>query len=67
MTKIDIQKMIKELPNNDPEFVIGWLIAQLETTTRDLEIAYAKLEQFFPLEDSRFYKHQEILGEIRGA
>jgi hypothetical protein len=51
MTKIDIQKMIKELPNNDPEFVIGWLIAQLETTTRDLEIAYAKLEQFFPLED----------------
>ena len=51
MTKIDIQKMIKELPNNDPEFIIGWLIAQLETTTRDLEVAYTKLEQFFPLED----------------
>ena len=51
MTRVDIEKMIKELPSNDPEFIIGWLIAQLETTTRDLEIAYAKLEQFFPLED----------------
>ena len=51
MTRVDIEKMIKELPSNDPEFIIGWLIAQLETTTRELEIAYAKLEKFFPLED----------------
>ena len=51
MTKVEIEKMIKDLPSNDPEFVIGWLIAQLETTTRELEIAHTKLEQFFPLED----------------
>ena len=51
MTRVDIEKMIKELPSNDPELIIGWLIAQLETTTRELEIAYAKLEKFFPLED----------------
>ena len=57
MTKTEIEKMIKELPNNDPEFIIGWLIAQLETTTRDLEVAYTKLEQFFPLENASKRRH----------
>ena len=29
MTLEEINKQIEELPSDDPEFIIGWLIAQL--------------------------------------
>lgn len=35
-----INKIVEELPSNDPEFVIGWLIAQLEHVTTELDKAH---------------------------
>jgi|LUME01.1.fsa_nt_gb hypothetical protein len=52
MTKTEIEKKIEELPSNDPDFVIGWLIAQLVKATSeesDLYKAYKRyLEKVIP-------------------
>ena len=37
MTLEEINKQIEELPDDDPEFIIGWLIAQLIYVTTQLE------------------------------
>ena len=37
MTLEEINKQIEELPSDDPEFIIGWLIAQLLYVTTQLE------------------------------
>ena len=37
MTFEEIQQQIEELPSDDPEFIIGWLIAQLAYVTEELE------------------------------
>ena len=40
-----INKMIEQLPDDDPEFIIGWLSAQLEHVTNELELAHKYIEQ----------------------
>ena len=37
MTLEEINKQIEELPSDDPEFIIGWLIAQLVYVMEELE------------------------------
>ena len=37
MTLEEINKQIEELPSDDPQFIIGWLIAQLIYVTEELE------------------------------
>jgi hypothetical protein len=44
MTFEDIQQQIEELPSDDPEFIIGWLIAQLAYVTDELEKSKKKYD-----------------------
>ena len=44
MTFEEIQQQIEELPSDDPEFIIGWLIAQLAYVTEELEKSKKKYD-----------------------
>ena len=44
MTFEDIQQQIEELPSDDPEFIIGWLIAQFVYVTEELEKSKKKYD-----------------------